>query len=96
MDEEDKRVSRMQFENEVVELDGIEFQDCTFINCDLVYRGGPSFMFIRSPLTGNQLSFCDAARETMNTLAIMHRFGMHDFVEDMIKKVRNPFQDSVQ
>ena len=34
------RLERQTFQNEVVELDGTHFVDCTFLNCIFEYRGG--------------------------------------------------------
>jgi hypothetical protein len=40
-----QRVSGQRFENQVVHLDGIRYEDCQFINYHLVYRGGPGEMY---------------------------------------------------
>ena len=35
-----ERIERQVFRNEVVELDGIHFVDCTFLGCIFEYYGG--------------------------------------------------------
>ena len=89
-------VGGAHFEDEVVSLDGREFDSCTMVNCTLIYQGGFPFIFTKTVPVDCEFSFEGPARNTLETLACMHRFGMHKLVEGMFDKVRNPTQETVQ
>jgi hypothetical protein len=96
MEAELEVIGGAQFANEDVELDGKEFDTCAIVNCRLIYRGGAPFIFTRTSPVNSEIVFEDAAMATMNALAVMHRCGMHEFVEMIFERVRNPFQSTVQ
>lgn len=91
-----KVVRGLKFADEQVRLDGIEFVDCDLRNCELVYSGGPPFIFGNTPVEGCQIVFEGAAQNTLDTLAVLYNCGMHEIVEGVFEHVRNPFNDTVQ
>lgn len=96
MDSELKVVSGTEFLDETVQLDGIEFRDCSFRRCELTYAGGLPFLLTNSPADDCSIVFVDAAQATMDALSVMYQTGLHDFVETLFGHVRNPLSDSVQ
>lgn len=91
-----KLVSGRKFANEKVRLDGIEFADCELRNCELIYSGGSPFIFGNTPVEGCQIVFEGAAQDTLDTLALLYNYGMHEIVEGVFEHVRNPFGDTIQ
>lgn len=61
-------VKEQRYENAIVGLDGISYQRCTFVNCTLVYRGGPARMVSCSIGAGCKWQFEDHAAFVMQTL----------------------------
>jgi hypothetical protein len=82
------------YTKEAVVLDGKTFVNCRFLNCELIYSGGRPFTFENSTADECTLSFVGRAENTVQTLAMMHRFGMQQFVEDMFEFIRSPRQPS--
>jgi hypothetical protein len=85
-----------EFSDEAVHLDGKEFIGCKFQNCELLYAGGLPFILDNSPAEGCHIAFVGAALNTMNTLSTLYAHGLHDFVEQMFERVRDPLQESLQ
>jgi hypothetical protein len=80
------------FTKEAVVLDGKTFVNCRFEDCELIYSGGRPFLFENTSADECTLSFVGRAENTVQTLAMMHRFGMQPFVEDMFEFIRSPRQ----
>ena len=85
-----------KFANETVQVDGKEFVGCGFDHCNLIYSGGSPFNFVDTVLHDSEIVFTGPAENTLNTLCGLHHFGMHAFVEELIERIRNPFQSSPQ
>jgi hypothetical protein len=88
-----KIVRGREAKNEAVAIDSTEFVDCRFQDCELIYSGGLPFIFENTSVDGCELVFVGRAENTLHTLAAMHRFGMHLFVEQMFERIRNPILD---
>lgn len=95
MEEELVAVRGTKFRNEAVNVDGIEFIDCSFTDCDLLYSGGGLFAFTNSPGVRCTMVFVGAAENTLHALGSLYATGMHDFVESLFTKIRNPFDDPI-
>jgi len=78
------------FTREAVVLDGKTFVNCRFEGCELIYSGGRPFVFKNTTADECTMSFVGRAENTVQTLAMMHRFGMQAFVDDMFDFIRNP------
>lgn len=60
-------VRDQKLDNELVLLDGKNFIDCEFVNCELEYHGGP-VTFLETAVIGCRWSFGSAAHRTINLL----------------------------
>lgn len=74
------------FRGETVELDGDDFVDCTFEDCDLVYRGGD----VPRRVEGNTFRNCrwrfeDAAGRTVEFMAALYR-GLDELGEEIVER----------
>ena len=56
------------FNKETVQIDGIRFENCQFINCKLIYSGNPSEFSACLISPDTQWEFRDAAGMTMKVL----------------------------
>lgn len=79
-----------KFTREAVVLDGMTFVNCRFLGCELIYSGGRPFIFENTSADECTLSFVGRAENTVQTLAMMNRFGMQSFVDEMFDFIRNP------
>lgn len=62
------KIKKQEFNDDDVELDGNEFEDCTFKNCDLVFRARAPVSLNRCELYDCRWSFRDAAALTTGFL----------------------------
>ena len=86
------RLEDSNFSNERVDIDGIEFVRCKFVNCTLVYSGGAPFLFTESPIDGCHIDFAGPAAATLEALTVAYGAGLHDWVEKIFNMVRMPFK----
>jgi hypothetical protein len=79
------------FENARVELGKSHFHDCTFSNCELVYRGDPSPTFQDNEFIDSTFVFRDDAIRTLYFLANIYHAGEggRQIVEQTFDDVRN-------
>lgn len=56
------------FENQTIDLDGHAFEDCTFVNCTIRYRGNPYRLLGRWGRQNLKWEFRGAARRTIHIL----------------------------
>lgn len=90
-----EEVRGTHFGDEAVPADGRQFIDCTFDETVLVFSG--ILPFIVSGATGRpKIAFIEQAETTLMQLATMYRFGLADIVEDLFRKVRDPFGDTTE
>ncbi|GGC91256.1 hypothetical protein [Chelatococcus reniformis] len=60
-----------RFQQVRVDIDGVQFVNCTFDSCALIYRGGPLPMFTNCTFSNPQFAFDDAAKRTVTLLRSM-------------------------
>jgi hypothetical protein len=77
------------FSNQSVELDGNEFVDCVFNNCELVYAGGPPPTLTNNSFLGVKFSFRGCAANTAAFLKAMANpsSGMQNAVKDIFPEI---------
>ena len=77
------------FENADIELDGVEFVECTFKNCKFIYRGEEATS-ITGCLVEDDCSFHfeDAASNTLYFLSVLYDGGFHTTVENLFDSIR--------
>ena len=79
------------FENERIELSQGRFHGCTFINCELVYRGEPSPTFQDNEFIDSTFVFRDDAIRTLYFLSNIYHAGEggREIVEQTFDDVRS-------
>lgn len=79
------------FRNERVDLTGSRFHNCTFENCELVYRGDPSPTFTDNQFIDSTFVFKDAAIRTLYFLSNIYHAGKggEEIVEQTFDDIRN-------
>ena len=75
------------YENDIVELDGNEYDHCDFQHCILVYRGGTPPRFAHCSFLQSPFRFEDAAGNTLSFLASLYHGGFKTDVEQTFKKI---------
>lgn len=90
-DPDRERIQNQQFVGERVVLDGKHFVDCTFENCDLVYRGGVPPNFIRSDFAAPRFVFEDAAQSTVQFMSAIYNGIDERIIEKTFDEIRNGF-----
>ncbi|MED5545760.1 MAG: hypothetical protein VYD90_10965 [Pseudomonadota bacterium] len=83
-------VSGKNFANERVDIDGVDFNECTFNNCILVYSGGLPFYFSGGGVTNTTIESEGHAKATLDALSAAYGAGMRSWVENIFALVRNP------
>ena len=79
------------FENARVELSNCRFHDCTFLHCELVYRGDPSPTFQDNEFIDSTFVFRDDAIRTLYFLSNIYHAGEggREIIEQTFDDVRN-------
>ncbi len=72
------------FTNETVNLDRMEFVDCEFRSCVLVYRGGPVPVFNGSCLDDCEWKFESEALNTVQLLRNLYKNGGVNLIQSML------------
>ncbi len=82
------------FHGETIRLDNQEYENCTFIGCDLQYGGAGSVAFNNCRFDNCRWSFVDAASNTLRFMgSLYHGLGQggRDLMEDLFNSIRrNP------
>ena len=79
------------FEESLIELDGISFEQCRFVRCKLVYGGGVEVDFKECSFEQCNWVFEGPADRTLVYLSSLYRgFGPagRDIVEDIFESIR--------
>jgi hypothetical protein len=84
-------VLNQHFTEERVVLDGKHFEDCTFENCDLVYRGGVPPNFIRSDFAAPRFVFEEAAQSTVQFMSAIYNGIDGRIIEKTFDEIRAGF-----
>ena len=85
------QILNQHFTGERVVLDGKHFEDCTFENCDLVYRGGVPPNFIRSDFAAPRFVFEDAAQSTVQFMSAIYNGIDERIIEKTFDEIRKGF-----
>ncbi len=82
------------FQGETILLDGREYEDCAFIECDLQYGGAGFVAFNKCRFDNCRWSFVDAASNTLHFMASLYHGlgeGGRNLIEDLFNSIRqNP------
>ncbi|QLG10984.1 hypothetical protein HLB42_09525 [Deinococcus sp. D7000] len=81
------------FQDVEVELDGNKFEDCTFTQCRLIYRGGTPPNLVGCSFDKPMMIFDGPASATLAFLTAMYQGGLSALVEptlDNIRKGKHP------
>ena len=81
------KISKTSFDNEIVVLDGKSFEECSFSNCEIVFRGG------LTQLTGNKFDHCKwsfggVAGNTLTFMKALYHGGGKEIVESTFDDIR--------
>ena len=79
---------RAGFEDKTVILDGEEFEDCTFVECKLIYRGGEPPRLSNNKFHGCTWELEDAALRTISFLVVLNISEGRAFVDGIINTIR--------
>lgn len=63
------------FESQRVDLDGNEYERCTFRSCELVYSGGVPPVLVDNTMSGCQWQFDGAAGRTIAFMQALYHGG---------------------
>ena len=88
------KIANKSFNNVTEILDGRVFENCSFTNCSIVYRGGTLPVWANCQFTECRFGFEDAAERTLNFLRLMYHGcpGMGpQIVGDMFERMCQPF-----
>jgi hypothetical protein len=70
-----------RFDKQVIELDGQDFDACTFVDCDLIYRGGDPLGLANNVFFGCQFRLDGAALRTIIFFRELYACGGKDWVD---------------
>ncbi len=76
------------FSNETVVLDGNEYLDCTFTNCDIVYRGTAAVSLDGVTTDNCRWTFEGSAGMTVKFLTALYQGGFSEMVDMTIDNIR--------
>ena len=83
--------SSKAFKDETVELDGNQYQGCTFQGCKLMYYGGPIPYFDSCSFDSSPFMFEKGAGNALEFLRELYHAGLSQNVEAFFEDVRrNP------
>lgn len=78
------------FQNERIDVDGKQFENCTFgEGCRLIYSGGEPFLIFDSQ-GQMDIAFEGAAQRTVDTLRALQLTGFADYVDHIVSEIRAP------
>jgi len=79
-----------RFDSQDVELDGQDFDACTFVNCTLVYRGGDPPRLPNNMFVSCQFELRDAALRTLAFFRELYVCGGADWVDMWFSLCQGP------
>jgi hypothetical protein len=77
-------------------LDGNEFRNCIFTNCEMQFLAAAPFVLVDCVLQGCTWSLKDGARATLEVLRILYNASPEEkkFVEEQITWIRSPIESA--
>lgn len=76
------------FRDETVDVDGVEFSNCTFERCRVRYSGGALPVLAGCRFGGCQFVFAREAENTLNFIRALYHSGMPEVVESTFADLR--------
>jgi len=76
------------YTDEAVVVDGKYYFNCEFVRCILVYKGGPPPHFNRCAFDSPELSFIDAAANTMGMLGSLYHSPFKPQIEQTFENIK--------
>ena len=88
-------IKNRTYENKKVELDGNEFHNCIFKNCEYIYRGRGGVKMESCTFQGTMnLTFWNQAGDTVQFLKLLYsQEGFRPFVENVFRFIRDEPQE---
>ena len=83
-----QKIQGTTFRNETVELDGKEFDSCTFENCQFIYRATDAVRLANCSFVGFIITFEGAAGTTLDFLTKLYHGGFKPTVEKTFDNIR--------
>lgn len=77
------------FKDITVDLDGIEYEDCTFVHCRMILTGTKPLSLKACNLIDCQFTFDGPAGAALELLGALYADGAHEFVEQAFEAIRN-------
>lgn len=77
------------FRGEVIQLDGRQFENCIFVECEMRYSGGDAPALVGCNFGQCTWSFSAEAANTLAFLAGMYNGGMDTLVESTFQSVKD-------
>jgi hypothetical protein len=78
---------RVWFKSKDIILDGEEYEDCTFVDCRLLYCGGEPPMLSANSFVRCTWELDGAALRTLGFFAVLNMIGMRELAEGWIAQV---------
>lgn len=82
------QVQGVTFTNETVVLDGNEYLNCTFNNCELVFRGTDTVSLHGVTANNCRWTFAGAAGLTVKFMTALYQGGFSEMVDMTIDNIR--------
>lgn len=82
------RFQNSTFRNDILVLDGNEYEGCEFKDCTLIYRGGLLPRLAPCLFFGYSLRFEGAAENTILLLAALYQDGFQADIEQTFTNIR--------
>ena len=76
------------FTNETVVLDGNEYLNCTFTNCELIFRGTDGVALHGIDFNGCRWTFEGPAGLTINFMTALYQAGVTDLIDQTFENIR--------
>ena len=76
------------FTNQTVVLDGNDYRNCTFTNCEIVFNGTASVSLKGISFNNCQWTFDGPAGLTINFMTALYQAGVTDLIDQTIDNIR--------
>ena len=91
-----KIIENESFSNQDIELDGTGYVDCSFTNCNFIFRGQEAFGLSNPTLNNVTMMFTDGAALTVQAFNQLYKAGgsFQQWVEYELKSIDGSFGTS--
>jgi hypothetical protein len=76
------------FTNDTVVLDGNEYRNCIFTNCELIFRGANGVSLHGISLNSCRWTFEGSAALTINFMTALYQAGVTDLIDQTFENIR--------